>query len=101
MSSRRVTLNDSYGEIDRNLRDIISENPELFSDKYKNILVNIIKNELSARQSQIIMLYYFKGMNICEISSALDITPAAVSITMKRARNKLFRILKYTFKEFL
>lgn len=101
MSRQRVTLNDTYGEIDRNLRDLISEDTELFSDKYKNIIVNIIKNELSARQSQIIMLYYFKGMNIPEIASALGITPACVSITMKRGRNKLFHILKYTFKELL
>ncbi|MBR6671222.1 MAG: sigma-70 family RNA polymerase sigma factor, partial [Ruminococcus sp.] len=48
------------------------------------------------RQSEIIMLYYFKGMNISEISEKLGITHSAVSITMKRARNRLFRILKYT-----
>ena len=41
------------------------------------------------------MLYYFKEMNINEIAQMLDISPAAVSVTMKRARNKLFNILKY------
>ncbi len=37
-----------------------------------------------------------KYIDDCEkIAQTLDISPAAVSVTMKRARNKLFNILKY------
>ena len=76
---RRVTLNSELGATDRSLRKLLEEN----------------ESESASRQSQIIMLYYFKEMNINEIAQTLDISPAAVSVTMKRARNKLFNILKY------
>ena len=92
---RRVTLNSELGATDRRLRKLLEENESESADKIKRNLVKIIKNELTSRQSQIIMLYYFKEMNINEIAQTLDISPAAVSVTMKRARNKLFNILKY------
>lgn len=92
---RRVTLNSELGDTDRNLRELLEGNESESADKIKRNLVKIIKNELTSRQSQIIMLYYFKEMNINEIAQMLDISPAAVSVTMKRARNKLFNILKY------
>lgn len=92
---RRVTLNSEFGATDRRLRKLLEENESESADKIKRNLVKIIKNELTSRQSQIIMLYYFKEMNINEIAQTLDISPAAVSVTMKRARNKLFNILKY------
>ena len=92
---RRVTLNSELGATDRRLRKLLEESESESADKIKRNLVKIIKNELTSRQSQIIMLYYFKEMNINEIAQTLDISPAAVSVTMKRARNKLFNILKY------
>ena len=76
---RRVTLNSELGATDRSLRKLLEESESESADKIKRI----------------IMLYYFKEMNINEIAQTLDISPAAVSVTMKRARNKLFNILKY------
>ena len=84
---RRVTLNSELGATDRRLRKLLEENESESADKIKRNLVKIIKNELTSRQSQIIMLYYFKEMNINEIAQTLDISPAAVSVTMKTGGN--------------
>ena len=92
---RRVTLNSELGATDRSLRKLLEESESESADKIKRNLVKIIKNELTSRQSQIIMLYYFKDMDIVHIAGLLEITPQAVSSVMKRARLKIYRYLQY------
>jgi len=98
--SRRISLPDFIGEEDSNINAIFSENSDGESNRAvsaKKILMKIIKEELTERQRQIIMLYYFKNMNIVSIADMLNISPASVSITMKRARNTIIRYMKYYF----
>lgn len=59
------------------------------------MLLNIIKNDLTARQNEIIMLYYFKGLDMSQIAEMCGITPQAVSAVMARARKRIFKILQY------
>lgn len=94
--NNRIARDFFQGDFDEEFRRILEKDIASPQSKIKKIMLKAIKNELTARQSEIIMLYYFKGMNISEISKKLGITHSAVSITMKRARNRLFRILKYT-----
>lgn len=97
--SRRKSYNDSStGEADSFIRDFLSCDE---SSGRKKILLNIIRNELTAKQTEIIVLYYFKEMSVTEISAAQNVTPQAVSKVMAAARKKIFRYMKYTFKEFL
>ncbi|MBR2284113.1 MAG: sigma-70 family RNA polymerase sigma factor [Ruminococcus sp.] len=64
-------------------------------EKLKRILLKVMKNELTPRQKEIIVLYYFKGLNTIEIGNQLGISPQAVSAVMARARSRMFRILQY------
>lgn len=95
--SRRETYSDTFtGEADSNIRRILyGKNDENEQRDLKRILLKIIKNELTPRQNEIIMLYYFKDMNITEIAERLKVTPQAVSAAMARARLRMFRILRY------
>lgn len=95
--SRRETYSDTFtGEADSNIRRILyGKNDENEQRDLKRILLKIIKNELTPRQNEIIMLYYFKDMNITEIAERLEVTPQAVSAAMARARLRMFRILRY------
>lgn len=68
-----------------------SENVE----KVKCIMAKVIKNELTPRQRETIVLYYYKGMGISEIADMLGLTPSSVSRTIKRARDKIYNYLKY------
>lgn len=84
------------GKLDSRLRAIIGDTDESESrQKMKKILLNVIKNELTPRQKEIIMLYYFKNLDSIEIGKQLGITPQAVSAAMSRAKMRIFRIMKY------
>jgi len=99
--SRRITYSDlCTGEEEKELRRLLGEcddNGRTVSI-LKKVLLNVIKNELTARQKQIIMLYYFKEMNIVEIAQQLDVSPQAVSAALKRARLKIYRFMQYYMK---
>ncbi len=94
--SRRETYSDSFcGDVDKNIRAILKDDEEESGRKLRRVMLNVINNELTARQKEIIMLYYFKNMNIVAIGKKLGVTPQAVSAVMSRARLRMFRILKY------
>ena len=87
------------GEDDKNINSLIYDESEENNSKkiqnMKKIMLKVINNELTERQKQIIMLYYFKNKNIVEISEMLNISHASVSVTMKRARNRLIKYMQY------
>lgn len=95
--SRRNSYSDVFtGEEDKGIRRIIEGcDNEDSRAKLKKILLKVIKNELTPRQNEIIMLYYFKSMDITSIGRQLGITPQAVSAAMSRARLRIFRVLQY------
>mgnify|MGYP000415947643 FL=1 len=43
------------------------------------------------------MLYYYSGLGVSEIADKLEIAPSTVSRTIKRARDKIYKYLKYYF----
>lgn len=98
--SRRITYSDSFsGEADKEIRMILCEESRDSSEyirRLRRILLNVINNELTPRQKEIIMLYYFKDMDIVRIGELLKITPQAVSAAMKRARLRIYQYMKYT-----
>lgn len=93
----RERYSDTYtGEADENIRRILYGSDDGSGrTKLKGLLLNVIKNELTPRQKEIIMLYYFKNMDIVQIGKMLGITPQAVSAAMARGRLRMYRILKY------
>ncbi len=91
---RRETYSDTFtGEADSHIREILYDRDE--GSQLKKLLLNVIKNELTERQKEIIMLYYFKEMDIVTIAKLKNISPQAVSALMARARMRIFRIMKY------
>ena len=97
--ARRETYSDSFtGEADKRIRLILGEGGD--TEKRRSLrrsLLNVIKNELTPRQKEIIVLYYFKDMDIPNISSRLGVTSQAVSKVMCRARLRIFHVLQYYF----
>ena len=96
---RRESYSDTFtGEADKGIRAIIEcDDDEGRASDLKRILLNVIKNELTPRQKEIIMLYYFKGVDIVRISQKLGVTPQAISSAMSRARLKLYRFMQYYY----
>lgn len=93
---RRESYSDTFtGEIDSNIRRILCERSE--GSNARSILLNVIKNELTVRQREIITLYYFKRKDTTEIAGMLGISPQAVSAAMARGRKRILRIMQYMY----
>ncbi|MCM1330395.1 MAG: sigma-70 family RNA polymerase sigma factor [Ruminococcus sp.] len=59
------------------------------------VLRNVVENEISPRQRQVIILYYFQKMNISEIACELGVNKSTVSRTVSRGRRNIMERLKY------
>ena len=53
------------------------------------------EQELTPRQRQILDLYFDQGMTIPQIAGALGVNPSTVSRTLRRAKDRLYRCLRY------
>ena len=58
-------------------------------------LYTAIQEELTARQLEMIWLYYGKGITMEEVSRRLGVNKSTVSRTIRRGENRLSRCLKY------
>ncbi len=63
--------------------------------KLKKMMVYAIKEELSDRQRQCILLYFVHGCSQKEIAERLCIDPSVVSRHVSRGLHRLQRALKY------
>lgn len=63
----------------------------------KKAMVDVIRNDLTKRQKQIVLMYYYEELNITEIAERLDVNISTVSRTLKRARKNIFDRIKYYF----
>jgi len=53
------------------------------------------QQELTLRQQQVLSLYYDQGMNIPQIALKLGVNRSTVSRTIQRAKERLYRCLRY------
>ena len=54
------------------------------------------ERELTPRQRQLVALYYDQGMNIPQIARELGLNRSTVSRTLRRAKDRLYRCLRYS-----
>ncbi|MDE6519341.1 MAG: sigma-70 family RNA polymerase sigma factor [Ruminococcus sp.] len=95
--SRREAYSETFtGRADERIRVILGESKgESEHSRLKKILVKVIQNELTEKQRNIVLMYYYKNMDMTEISKHTGVTVQAVSATMARARLRIYKILKY------
>ena len=58
-------------------------------------LARALREEVTARQRQVLFLYYEQGLTMKEIAALLGIDRSTVSRTMKRGETRLRRCLRY------
>ena len=64
-------------------------------DRLRRSLRRAKDQELTPRQRQILELYFEGGMNMAQIAGELGIHPSTVSRTLRRAKDRLYRCLRY------
>ena len=78
------------------LRQNASDNSEQHERLLRN-LPKVIKFELTPRQRQVVVMYYFQRKNIPEIAAELGLSRSTISRTLKRGRDRIQKYLKYSF----
>lgn len=63
--------------------------------RLRRALRDVIKNDLTPRQKEMVVLYYYEGMRMPQIAQQLNRDVSTVSRTIKRARRNLRDRLKY------
>ena len=95
------------------MKRISFENPESFAEFIKNpqgsksddrlhsvavrALREIVKEELSERQKQFIVLYYYENKTMDEIADICGVNVSTVSRTLRRARKNITDRMKYYY----
>lgn len=67
-------------------------------EEYRRFLYRAIKTQLTHRQTQVILLYYFEGKNITEIAQELGLNKSTVSRTLRRSLNRLTDLARLYFE---
>ena len=76
------------------LRDNANTNSELLTRLRQN-LRRARQQELTPRQQQVLTLYYDQGMNMTQLAQTLGVNCSTVSRTIRRAKQRLYRCLRY------
>lgn len=61
----------------------------------KRAVLQVVREQLTPRQRQIVLLYFFEGRNIPQIARDLGVNKSTVSRTLRRALHNLREHLKY------
>ena len=77
------------------LRANAGDNGEQMTRLHRN-LRRAREEELTERQREMVGLYYDQGMTMPQIAERLGVSRSTVSRTLRRARDRLYRFLRYT-----
>ena len=69
--------------------------------RLKRNLAHALRQDVTPKQREYLMLYYGEGLNLREISERVGVNKSTVSRTMKRGRERLYRCLRYGAKNLL
>lgn len=69
--------------------------------RLKRNLVRALREDVTERQRQMLLLYYGEQLNMREIGAMLGVDKSTVSRTIKRGERRLQRCLRYGAEAFL
>ncbi|NCB63512.1 MAG: sigma-70 family RNA polymerase sigma factor [Clostridia bacterium] len=75
-------------------RSISSDNSTQH-ERLKRNLVRALREDVTPRQREFLLLYYAKGLNMREIGERAGVDKSTVSRTIQRGENRLRRCLRY------
>ena len=78
------------------LRQFIKLTDPSDSESAAKKIAESVKNELTPRQQEFVRMYYIDQMTMYDIAAETGISVSTVSKTLKRARERLRKFLKYS-----
>ena len=71
------------------------ETDDLRQERLRRGLRRARREELTERQRQVLALCYDQGLSVTEAARHLGVCPSTVSRTLQRARQRLYRCVRY------
>ncbi len=81
-------------------REMSSDNSREISRLKRNLL-RALREDVTAKQRQVLLMYYGQGLNMREIGEKLGVDKSTVSRTIKRGEKRLRRCLRYGAEAYL
>lgn len=93
---RTVSYDNTFGLADLAVytRLMADDNRDQMN-RLKRNLTHALRQDITARQREYMMLYYGRGMSMEAIAREVGVNKSTVSRTLKRGRQRLYRCLRY------
>ena len=93
---RTVSYDNTFGLVDLAVytRLMADDNRDQMN-RLKRNLTHALRQDITQRQREYMMLYYGRGMSMEAIAKECGVNKSTVSRTLKRGRQRLYRCLRY------
>lgn len=93
---KKISYDQTFGMVDLAMYSnmIAGDNREQIN-RLKRNLTHALRQDITPKQREYMMLYYGQGMSMDAIGKHLGVNKSTVSRTLKRGRQRLYRCLRY------
>ena len=93
---RTVSYDNTFGMVDLAVyTELIADDNKDQINRLKRNLTHALRQDITAKQRQYMMLYYGQNMSMEAIAKEFGVNKSTVSRTLKRGRQRLYRCLRY------
>ena len=91
-----VSYDNTFGMVDLAVyTELMAQDNKEQMNRLKRNLTHALRQDITQRQREYMMLYYGKGMSMEAIAQQFGANKSTVSRTLKRGRQRLYRCLRY------
>lgn len=91
-----VSYDNTFGMVDLAVyTELIADDNKDQINRLKRNLTRALRQDITAKQRQYMMLYYGQNMSMEAIAKEFGVNKSTVSRTLKRGRQRLYRCLRY------
>ena len=93
---RTVSYDNTFGMVDLAVySELMAQDNKDQINRLKRNLTHALRQDITQRQREYMMLYYGKSMSMEAIAQQCGVNKSTVSRTLKRGRQRLYRCLRY------
>ena len=93
---RTVSYDNTFGLVDLAVyTQLMADDNRDQMNRLKRNLTHALRQDITQRQREYMMLYYGQGMSMEAIAREVGVNKSTVSRTLKRGRQRLYRCLRY------
>ena len=93
---RTVSYDNTFGLVDLAVyTQLMADDNRDQMNRLKRNLTHALRQDVTQRQREYMMLYYGRGMSMEAIAKEMGVNKSTVSRTLKRGRQRLYRCLRY------